>query len=371
MTLKSIIISCGGTGGHFYPGLSIAREFNLIGGRAVLAIGGKHADEQLKIAKKYEVEAFKVTASPVPGNPLKALPFLLTTLRGVKQCRMKFKEYQPQAVLAMGCFASLPPAIAARRNKVPLFLHEGNALLGKANKFLSRFAVKLALSFPTVNIAGAHCPHVITGLPLRQEIISSEYTKSEAIRLINEKYGENLDSERPLILVFGGSLGAATINNNIVLDDSIPDVESLQLIHLSGAGRDAEVRERFATAPCKVMVLESCPDMQILYSASDLVISRAGGSTVSELALFGKYAVLIPYPFAAEHHQDDNARWLAQTGGAMVVSDSEATPERFRELISDWIQNRGGYIEKGFRSREIASPRAARNVIDMIAQNIG
>lgn len=371
--LERLAISCGGTGGHFFPGLSIAREFNRNGGKSLLLIGGKHADAHAEHAAKYGIDFLKIPALPLPNHPLKLLPFCLTTWKSALLCRKHFLEFHPQALLAMGSFASLPPAAARFLPgvHVPLFLHEGNALIGKSNRVLSRCAEKMALSFPAENLEKAHCQTVVTGLPLRREIVENPPSKTEAVAEINRKYGSAFLPDLPVALVFGGSLGAASINGNFIPDENIPGIERLQIIHLSGPGKLEEVRKNYHHSPCReVLTLESSPDMQILYAAADLVVSRAGGSTVSELACFGKYAILIPFPFAAEHHQNNNARYLADAGGAEIIDDSEFSPQCFTEILTRFLAHPDEFAEKGRNARKAAFSDAAMNVLRMIDDSL-
>jgi len=368
--LKCLCISCGGTGGHFYPGLSIARTFNSMGGKAILLLGGIHAENQTKIAASFGVEAFPVKAVQLSKNPLKLLSFLWSTLRGHRQCRKLYKREKPQALLCMGSFASLPPALAARFNGIPLFLHDGNARVGKANRMLSRFARALALSFPAVNADSVRCPVHITGLPLRPELLTDILTKEEAIRQINARWNCGFDADKPVAFVFGGSLGAKAINDNFIPDLNVPGMENLQLIHLSGPGKLAELKERYATLKINALVLESASELHWFYAASDLVFCRAGGSTVSEAAHFGKYTVLIPYPFAAEGHQDDNARWLSAGEGAEILSNSECLPERFNALLKVFLASPSDFSERGKKSKRLASPNASLNVLRVIDQHV-
>ncbi len=370
--LKRLAISCGGTSGHFLPGLAIAREFNRNGGKAILLIGGKHAEEQLESARKAGIEAFKIQAQPFAKKLPAFLRFLRAVCQGILESRRIMKEYQVQAFLSMGCYASFPPAAAAWLSHIPIFLHDGNALLGKMNLFMSRFAKAFALSFPSRNEKEAKCPTVVTGLPVRPEFLGASFSKEKAVREINKRFHTEFKAENPLILVFGGSLGARTINENFYISPQMPHADKVQVIQLTGQDEAAfqRVQKKWEHSPCHVLVLRSCNDMQLLYAAADLVVSRAGGSTVTELACLGKYAILIPFPFAAQHHQDDNARWLLQNGGGLMVPDDQCSPQRFEQLIAEWMPRREECIQKGLKSKELAKPEAAMNILHLIEQNI-
>ena len=364
--VKKLIISCGGTGGHFMPGLSIARTFREQGGEVLLLLGGKNAPKQMETAAKYGIVSMPFPASYPSGNPIRMLKFLLHTLSGYIKCKAAIKKFQPDALLAMGSFASLSPVTAAHSRKVPVFLHDGNTKLGKANLFLSRYAKAMALSFPTLNADQAKCPTIQTGFPLRPELVSGELSKADAIAELNKLYNAELSPEKPTVLIFGGSLGADTINKKLILEGTPEAAEMIQFLRLTGPGKLDSLKEIYEKQNCKVLALESAQEMHLFYSAADLVISRSGGSTVSEIAVYGKYAMLLPYPFAAENHQEDNARWLASAGGAEILHDSDASETGFTKWILNWLENQQIFRENGKKSKTIASPDASNRVLDMI-----
>ena len=368
--MEKLIISCGGTGGHFMPGLSIAREFQQKGGVVLLLLGGKNAQQQMQTAAKYGIPSLPFPAA-VPGkNPLKLLKFAIQTAAGMIHCLKAIRKFQPDALLAMGSFASLSPVLSSALLKKPVFLHDGNAKLGKANLKLSRFARAIALSFPTVNADQAKCPAILTGLPLRQELISKQLPKEEAIRELNRIYQADLSPEKTTVLVFGGSLGAETINRKLIITGDPQETRDLQFLRLTGPGKLEACQALYEKQNCKVFSLESSPEMHLFYSAADLVISRSGGSTVSELACFGKYALLLPYPYAAENHQEDNARWLASAGGAEILHDCDADETKFTAWLLDWLKRKEEFLAKGKQSAALARPNAAQEVIAMISNII-
>ena len=366
MCIKRLVISCGGTGGHFNPGLSVARELKAQGGEAILLLGGIHSNSPAETAEKFGIKSLRIEAAPIPRGPLSAFKFAKSTISGTMASRTLFKAFKPEALLAMGSFASFPPALAARLSGVPLFLHDGNAKLGKANKMLSRFAKALALSFPTSNVTECHCPAILTGMPLRQEITGPQGDKANAISFVNTAFKANFSPGKPLLLAFGGSLGAETINKGVPAAVKTLAQEP-QVIHLSGPGRANAVRKLYEGYSGATLVMDSCYDMARLFPAADLVVCRSGGSTVSELAVFGKYAILVPYPYAADSHQDDNARWLASAGGAKVIRDSEFTPENLATSLKEWLDNPGRIEKLGEKSRGIGTPDASSKVLDMIS----
>ncbi len=370
--LQRLAISCGGTGGHFLPGLAIARTFKEAGGEPLLLIGGKHVKEQMKMTSGFGIQACEITAVPLAKSPVRLCRSLYGNWQGFRRSCQIFRDFHPQAYLSMGSFASLPPALAAVHQKIPMFLHDGNALLGKMNIFMSRWAEAFALSFPSINENAAKCPLVQTGLPLRPELLTAKRSKEEAVRELNQLFSTDFTPENPVILVFGGSLGARTLNESFFVDPAMPGAEEIQIIQLTGKNEEAfqAVQNKWQKFPGKTLTLTSCNQMDLLYQTADLVVSRAGGSTVAELAYFGKYAVLIPFPFAAEHHQDDNSRWLLQNGGGLMLQDAECSRERFQTILADWYPHWQEYREKGLLSQSLAQPQASENVLNLIESTV-
>ena len=367
MKLTNLAISCGGTGGHFYPGLAIAREFKAAGGDPLLLVGGKNAPEQCKMADSFGIANIRLEAAPPSVKPMGLLRFFKSFLTGRAAAVKAMKTHKTQALLCMGSFASLPPAFAAKKLSVPIFLHDGNARLGKANKFLSRYAKVLALSFPSPDAAKCHCPTVFTGMPLRPELKNGKCTKEEAVQYINNKFQTSFSAEKPVLFAFGGSLGASSLNNALISSlSAVQEAEKLQIIHLSGKGKLDELKEKYAGFSGEKLLLESSGDMHIFYSAADLVICRAGGSTVAESAVFGKYTVLVPYPFAAEDHQFDNASFLAESGGASIIRDNESLSRNLENNIRSFLSDPALFAENGKKILAKARPEASMDIIDMI-----
>ena len=270
----------------------------------------------------------------------------------------------------MGSFTSFPAALTAKLNKIPLFLHDGNARIGRANRFISRWCNFLGTAFPAVNQQECKCPVHCTGMPLRPELKSSDLSKNDTITQINAKYESTLKPETATILIVGGSLGAATLND--VFPRACLDIapESLQIIHLTGNYKPEQVSQIYKETKITALALASSSDMELFYQAADAVICRAGGSTVAELALFGKYAVLIPFPYAAEKHQDDNAQYLVQTGGAQMRDNADCKHDWALELLQDIANKPEEYRQNGQMTLSAAKPEAAQTILSLIDESL-
>ena len=363
--LHNLCISCGGTGGHFYPGLSVALEWKKQGGKALLLIGGKHAVKQQKIAAEAGLDSIIVDAKPLSVRPIALCGFLAALVRGTAQCRSAFEQFRPDALLTMGSYAGLPPYLAARRCRIPVFLHDGNARLGKATLGMSRSAAALALSFPSPDTVKCKCPATLTGMPLRPELLAGKTDRNKAMEEINRRWKTVFSPDRFTVLVFGGSLGAAAINEKCRIPTDFHD-EKIQLIHLTGPGKLEEASLYYKNARFPHLLLESSSDIHLFYSAADWIVCRAGGSTVSEAAYFGKYTTLIPYPFATQDHQTLNAEYLIPTGGAEIVQEHDLDTDGFIARLKAMLADPDSFHRKGEKLCERAFPDASRRILELI-----
>ncbi len=360
-----IVITCGGTGGHFYPGLSLARFSG--NGNAILMLSGKNSQEQGRIAEQYGFKT--ILLANMPGFSLRTLvKFSFGLLAGLCKAYRELRKISPDAVIGMGSFASLPVTLAAKLLRIPVFLHDGNARIGKANRWLSYLAVALGAGFPPVNASKCKCEIIDCGMPVRPELAAGcNMSKQEAVRKAAEKWGRTFDPERRILLIFGGSQGAAAINK--LMPEVLKDFPDIQVVHLTGKGKKddcAAVCKQFGVSP---LLLESTPDMDILLSLADAVISRSGGSTIAELALYRKPAFLIPYPEAAEGHQSDNAACYASAGAGTVVEQSELTAAKVAEFLT-LLRDEGKLAAMAEAAGRLARPNAAGDFIAAIAARI-
>ena len=366
---ERVYISCGGTGGHFFPGLSLARELKRRKADVRLLLSGVNSLPQSRQAAEYGIDAAVLPRMPSPGkNPLRILQFLWGLAGGFIRCFFLFLFRRPDYIILMGSFASAPAAVAAWGLRVPIYLHDGNARIGKANRFLSRIAECMGTAFPAVNGECCYCELFCIGMPLRPELEAARnIPKKRAVGGLNRLYGSKLRPELYTILIFGGSQGAATINSVLP-----PALKSLgpgrfQVIHLTGKGKLEETARLYEDAGFPLLLLESSNRMDFCLGSADLVFSRSGGSAVAELLLFGKNAVLIPYPYAAEDHQTDNARFCVESRSAEMVSDGEFTVEKACEIIQRHLDDPSIGAIRQMAARLVASPLAAAAFLDRIA----
>ena len=330
-----MIISCGGTGGHFYPGLSIARECKKQEIPVRLYVAGKHSVGQKECAAGFDIEADIGRAIRLPAQkwklPFFAIVFIWTTITSF----FYLLKHRPKAVLVMGSFASVPLGLAAVMTFTPLFMHEGNTVVGRANRLLSRWGRRLFLSFPIINRNLIKCPIEEIGMPVRPEIEDYEPSGKEQC---------GMDAELPLLMVFGGSQGALKINNSLY--DSLPLIkEKFQMIHLTGQQDNSEYETKANDAGVRAKIETSTDKMADYFQAADLIVCRAGASSLAEIALFGKPVIFIPLKIAAENHQYHNAEVAVKAAAAEIILEDDLSAEKLSEKINMLLNDRDRLTE--------------------------
>jgi UDP-N-acetylglucosamine--N-acetylmuramyl-(pentapeptide) pyrophosphoryl-undecaprenol N-acetylglucosamine transferase len=336
------VIAAGGTAGHVVPALSVADELRAEGAD-VTFIGGERAELELVPAAGYELHRIRV-AGLDRRNPVRAARALALAAAGTGRAIRLLRELRPDAVLGAGGYAAGPVGVAAVLRRVPLVLAEADSHLGLTNRTLAPFAARVCLAFALPGRTGRR--YLVTGRP-----VPSPATDRAAAR---ERFG--IGADETAVLVFGGSLGARLLND-LALDawaESGPAV-----IHLCGERDYAELQGRVSRPD---YILQPFMDeIGVAYGAADVVLARAGGS-VWELAAAGLPAVLVPGEFATGQHQEKNARWFADAGGAVVVPEAEA--ERAPQVVDELLGDTDRLTAMAAAMRSIAKPNAAEEIAD-------
>jgi UDP-N-acetylglucosamine--N-acetylmuramyl-(pentapeptide) pyrophosphoryl-undecaprenol N-acetylglucosamine transferase len=270
-----------------------------------------------------------------------------------------FETFEPEAVVGFGGWISAPVLLAARRRGIPCLLHEQNVALGRANRWLAPWVTRIALSFHETAALVDGRSLVITGMPVRPQI-------GRAMPSAVAQFG--LAPDRPVVLVVGGSQGSRAINRLLLssLAHWTPqERRTWQVLHITGAADEAEVRAAYAQQGLTAWVGAYLMAMEAAYAAATLVVARAGASTIAELALCGKPALLIPYPHA-HGHQRLNARLVEAVGGGVTIEESRATPARIAGMIRTLVKDERLRAIMGRQIRELAMPQA----VDRLTQAI-
>ena len=355
----NFVIAAGGTGGHLFPGLAVAEVLVQREHRVMLIISEKEIDS---LATQGRGE-FRIERVPGVGiqskSPLALVKFALKFRAGLAQVKALYRDFQPHAVLGMGGFTSTAPILAGRARKVPTFVHESNAIPGKANKLNARLVTRVLLGFEECAkfFPAGKCE--ITGTPIRTSLV-------ERVEKVKALATFNLTPGRPTLLVMGGSQGAHGINQALIA--ALPKLAShaLQIIHLSGSADETLLRESYAKAGLPAFVAAFHHHMEEAYSAADFAIARSGAASLTELSHFALPGILIPYPFAAEDHQTLNANIFECAGAATLLKERETSGENLAEKLRWFLDDPARLSEMSARSASLAPQQAAERVADTI-----
>jgi UDP-N-acetylglucosamine--N-acetylmuramyl-(pentapeptide) pyrophosphoryl-undecaprenol N-acetylglucosamine transferase len=298
--------------------LAVAEVLHALGHQVLMLTSEKHIDA---VATEGRSE-FQIARLPGMGLPrgisLQTVKFLARFARGILQCRSLFAGFQPDAVLGMGGFTSIAPILAGRLSGLPVFVHESNAIPGKANRLNARIAGGWLAGFEECARTIPSVPCTVTGTPVRGAFLQHP-PKEEALR----KFG--LSPERKTVLVMGGSQGAAGVNLAVMEAAAHLASEGFQFLHITGAADEKTVSGFYQKAGIPAWTAAFHHAMQDAYSAADIAVARSGAASLTELSFFGLPSILIPYPFAAEDHQTCNAKIFSDAGAALLVQEREAT----------------------------------------------
>lgn len=312
-----ILISGGGTGGHIFPALSIANALKRRLDCNILFVGADNRMEMEKVpAAGYEIEGL-----PVAGfnrkNIFKNIPVLMKLWKSISKARRIVKDFRPDIAIGVGGYASGPTLKAAQKAGVPTLLQEQNSYAGVTNKLLASKAKKICVAYEGMERFFPADRIVLTGNPVRKDLIEARKEKGKA----RQSFG--LDADRPTVLVVGGSLGARTLNES--MEARLRDLTDRGIQVIWQTGKNFGDRGPKAAKGLKgTVVTQFINDMASAYAAADLVVSRAGASSISELQNLGKPCVLVPSPNVAEDHQTKNALALVNKDAAVMVADAEA-----------------------------------------------
>jgi UDP-N-acetylglucosamine--N-acetylmuramyl-(pentapeptide) pyrophosphoryl-undecaprenol N-acetylglucosamine transferase len=364
-----VLIACGGTGGHLFPGLAVAETLLDRRHQVTLLVSEKAVDSTALAAltnssgrSGFAVHSVSATGY---GGARQLIGFCGRLARAVSDCANLCRRFEPDAVLGMGGFTSAPAVLAARWQRgVATLIHESNAVPGKANRLAGRLAdhIAVGLSECARHFGGKRV--TVTGTPIRRALRRGKV--ADALKRLD------LQSGRQTILVMGGSQGAHAVNETVAA--ALPWLEDwkerTQFVHLSGPRDETFVREAYEGNGFAAKVMSFCNEMELAYSAADLVVARSGAATLTELAAFGLPSILIPYEHAAGNHQLHNARVFERAGAAVVV---EQTPglhvtagERLADKIAGLLADEKKRDGMASAARSLAVDNAAEKIADLL-----
>jgi len=352
------VIAGGGTGGHLFPALAVGEVLIERGHEVVIFISEKDVDA-LAIKDRTEFQFEKL---PSIGMPKLFSPALFGFLKrfndSLVPCRALYRKFQPDAVLGMGGFTSTAPILAGKMRKIPTFVHESNAIPGKANRLNARMTDSVLLGFEDCARYFPKSCCQVTGTPIRKSL--TLVPREEAL----EAFG--LSPERKTLLVMGGSQGAHGINEAAIKALPLLKELPLQVIHLTGPNDDQVAAANYRREDIPAYVAAFCHQMELVYSASDLALSRSGAASLSELSHFGIPSILIPYPFAAENHQALNAAIFAREAASVVIEQGQVSVETFAREIGALLRDAERLGKMSRSARALAPENAAQSVADIV-----
>ena len=355
MAENPILLAAGGTGGHVFPAEALAAELLRRGHRVGLVTDtrGKGFGQGLPELPLYRIPAGTPSGRSLPGK----LMSIVEIARGVFASLTLLGLTRPVAVVGFGGYPALPLLLAAKLRRIPIVIHEQNAVLGRVNRLVARFAARIATSFPATHFLPEQAVVTVTGNPVRPAILSAAdvpYTApDQALRL----------------LVLGGSQGAR------VLSDVVPAAfaalpaemrKRLRLVQQCRAEDLERVRTAYMQAGIQAETATFFSDVAQRLAIAHLVVSRSGASSTAEIAVIGRPALLVPYAHAMDDHQTANAQALAQAGGAVVIAQDKFTPERVAAAFADLLGDAAQLTDMAAHARSVGRPLAAQALADLV-----
>ena len=373
MATATVLLAGGGTGGHVFPSLAVAAALRDAAPDLAVEFLGTTRGLEAQLVPDAGWTLHTVDTPPLARRVSPdALRIPGALLRAVRQARDLIRARSAVAAVVFGGYVSVPLAIAARWAKIPLIVHEQNAVPGVANRLAARWASAVALTYPGARVGRVE--PVVTGNPVRPGFDAAAVAGARAEAL--EHF--DLDPQRTTLLVFGGSQGARSINTTVVGTAGVwQHPERLQILHAAGR-RDFEssaaawdaARARDGAVPL-VRCVDFVERMDLAYAAADVVLCRSGASTLAELTVVGLPSVLVPYPHATADHQTANARGLAEAGGCIVVADEGLSPQRLVAAVEPLLLSGDRREDMAKAARTFGRPDAAARVADLVLTAIG
>jgi len=351
-----IVIAGGGTGGHVFPGIAVAEAIESEAPDAtVIFMGGSRSIEERVVTESGRAFVPVPSAALRRGRDVRNLALPVTVGVGYLRALTALARQRPDAAVGTGGFASVPPILAAWTLRVPVLLQEQNAYPGLATRFLSRVAREVHVSFDETR---SYLPRarrvVVSGNPVRAGFRSVDKRAARAAL--------GLSTDAPVLFCLGGSRGAHRINEAVIAAAGQLRKAGVELIAQTGADEFDAVRAAAERSGLRAVVRSFFDNIAEAYAASDLVVSRAGATTIAELTLVGRPAILVPYPYAAEGHQMKNARSLERSGAALVVPDAELAGDVLAAEVDRLIRDPARLGAMADASRRLARPDAAVRV---------
>lgn len=359
MTQRPVLVAAGGTGGHLFP----AQALSEVLARRGIPVELVTDERALRYGAEFPARALHhiPAATPTGGSPIARLRAILTLIEGTKAARAIVARVRPRLVIGFGGYPTVPPVLAAAQLKVPTILHEQNAVMGRANRFLAGRVNALAKGFDNLEIAKPKIAAKarLTGNPVRPAVLAAA----------QEPYPAFTGQLR--LLVTGGSQGARVMSDIVpAAIERLDPIDRARLLVVQQArGEDeARVRQAYEAMGLVPEVRPFFADLPERIARAHLVVARAGASTVSELSVIGRPSILVPFPHALDQDQAANAALLAKSGAALVVRQDKFTPDWLADTIRSALADREGLEARAHAARAAGIPNAAERLADLVEE---
>ena len=316
-----VLVAGGGTGGHVYPALALVEELRRrFKNISIGYVGTARGLEARVVKSEPDVQFFEIDASGLNlGFSMRSVTRVLSNIKGLGQSLKVIAQFDPQIIIGTGGYVSFGPLLWGTLLKIPTLIHEQNRVPGLANQLLASRVDAVLTSFPETASEIRARRAVCTGLPLRRSILSIR----ENVDSQQAKESLNLDPKKRVVLVMGGTHGAQFIHEQLVSHAERMRQEKIELVILAGNDAERLQREAYLRGFSQLKILSHTPDVGRWMRAADVMICRAGGSTLAEMTALGVPSIVIPWPGAAHHHQEQNGAWLAERGACLLLQESD------------------------------------------------
>jgi UDP-N-acetylglucosamine--N-acetylmuramyl-(pentapeptide) pyrophosphoryl-undecaprenol N-acetylglucosamine transferase len=356
-----VVFAGGGTGGHLFPALAVARKLEKTTGAVKITFIGTAKGIEAKIVPKEGYDIRFIRSEGLVGkNILKTIKSLSKIPLSLMDSYRVLKNVKPDVVLGVGGYSSGPVLLCAKLMGIPTMIHEQNTIPGLTNRILGKFVDTIAVTYHESIKFFPQDKTYLTGNPVREEILQGD--RERGYRIFS------LDKDRFTVFVFGGSSGASTINHAVgeALVYLEPLKDRIQFLHQTGEKDYDLIKEVYHSRGFKGTVVPFAYEMADAYAVADLIISRAGATTLAELTACGKAAILVPYPFAAGNHQEINARKLWDIGAAQMILDRDLNGKTLSDMIKYFIEDPDALGEMERIGKSLGSREATNKVIELV-----
>lgn len=357
-----LLLSGGGTGGHLFPAVAAAQEFRRqFPDTEVLFIGTRRKVDTRSLAA-YGFNSESIVSYGLKGkSPAELFKAVAVLPLSIWQAYRIIRRYRPNLLLAVGGYVTGPVVLAAKLTGIPVVLHEQNSVPGLANRQLGRLADRVCLSLP---VQGKYFPPeklVMTGNPVRQDILAQAQRAAKS------------GDEQFVLAVIGGSQGARAVNRLVMtaMTELVKRGVALRVIHQTGEADAAEVRAHYEQLEVKAEVQPFFTDMASLYGQADVLVSRAGATALAEMSVLGKPVILIPYPYAADNHQEKNAQHYVSGGGAILFRQADLDGAKLAQVVYTLCSDLDRLAEMGAAMRKLGKADAAAKIVACCLETIG